>query len=285
MYRLFNRLLLIPAIYFVSILPFRLMYILSDLVHRFLFYIIRYRRYEVHNNLVNSFPEKSSNEIRQIERKFYRHFVDLFFESFKMLTVTPSRLKERVVFEGLDIFRSYFEKQKSVVVVLGHWGNWELAGPRFAMENLHYLSAIYWQLPNPYFDRLVYKIRTRFGNQALEVGEAYRKILNDKGSVKAYAFVADQRPDSDKAVKVNFLNQDTLVFRGPARICTRLNLPMVYISVERQKRGSFRVSTDVLIDDPSGLSEEELTRIYTQKLEADIISKPEHWFWTARRWD
>ncbi len=278
------KLIVIPAIYLVSLLPFRVMYMTSDLLYLVVYYLVRYRRSVVKRNLERSFPAKNRKELWKIEKLFYRRFCDLFLESFKILTISPEGLRKHVTF-NTGIFKKYWEKKQSVIVVMGHLGNWELAGARFGLEPFHKLSIVYWTLPNKYFNELAYRTRVRFGNEPLEINETYRSVVRNQHRVTATAFVTDQKPDSQKAFNTIFLNQETSIFRGPSRIATRLNYPMIYVAVQRVRRGLYRVESEVLVEDPQNYTEDEITGMHTRRLESNIVSSPENWFWTPRRWD
>ncbi len=276
--------LLLPFIYLVALLPFRVMYAISDLTFLIIFHLIGYRRKVVRANLVNSFPERSEQEINKIEKDFYQYFCDLLLETLKTLTITPKQLKKRVLFEDTSPFRKYFDKKQSVIIVMGHMGNWELAGARFGVENLHKLNTIYHPLSNSFFEKLIVRMRTRLGNGLYPMNEVYKRMLQDKDQVTATAFIADQSPSPRSAYWMTFLNQDTPVFMGTEKLARKLNYPILYVSLERERRGSYSIQCEVLCEDPSGTDEYEITKLHTRRLEKDIIKNPEIWLWTHRRW-
>ena len=232
--------LALPFIYLISLLPFWLMYRLSDFFFVVLYYGLSYRKKVVLTNLRNSFPEKSEQEIQAIARRFYRYFCDLILETLKSLTISPQQVKKRLTFEGLEVLAQYYEKKQSVILILGHLGNWELAGARFAVEPIHQLFVIYRPLKNKYFDRLVYHMRTRLGNKLYPMKGTFKGMVGNRKEVTATAFIADQTPSPDNAFWLNFLHQDTPVFLGTERIAQKFNYPIIYTSVKRPKRGHYR---------------------------------------------
>lgn len=273
-----------PFLYLISILPFPLLYILSDILFFLIFYIIRYRRTVVFTNLRNSFPEKSDVELNKISKKYYRYLSDLILETFKTLTISPTELKKRVVFEDTSIFKKYYDAKQSIIVVLGHWGNWELVGAGFSQLPLHTLYTIYHPLANSHFDRLIYKMRMRLGNKLYTMNDALRGMLKDREKVTAVAFLADQTPSPLGAYWTTFLNQDTPVFTGTEKIAKKLNYPVIYASFNRINRGYYNVELKEISANPNETKENEISELHIRCLEKDIIRKPEIWLWTHRRW-
>ncbi len=277
--------LALPFIYLISLLPFWLMYRVSDFLFVVLYYGLSYRKKVVLTNLRNSFPEKSEQEIQVIARRFYRYLCDLILETLKSLTISPRQVKKHLTFEGIEVLQHYHEKKQSVIVVLGHFGNWELAGARFAVEPIiHQLFIIYRPLKNKYFDRLFYHMRTRLGNKLYPMKEATRGMVNDRKDLTSTAFIADQTPSPDNALWLTFLNQDTPVFLGTERLARKLNYPIIYIAAKRPKRGHYCIEMELLFDQPKDTAENEITIAHTKRLEKDIIAQPEIWLWTHRRW-
>ena len=276
--------LVLPWIYLISWLPFWWLYRLSDCLFFLTYHVSGYRKKVVYQNLKNSFPEKSEEELQTIMRKFYVFFCDLVVETLKTLTISPKTLQKHVRFDDLSDFQHYYEKKQSVVVIMGHLANWELGGARFAIEPYHKLYVIYHPLSNKYFDRLVYHMRTRLGNGLYPMRETLRGIIGNRKNITATAFIADQSPSPKTAYWTNFLNQDTPVFWGTEKIARKMGYPILYISIKRLKRGLYDIKTEVLIDDPSNTAEGEITELHTQRLEKDICEQPEVWLWTHRRW-
>ncbi len=274
----------LPILYGISLLPFPLLYLFSDFMYLLLYKLIGYRKKVVGRNLRNAFPEKSEKEIKQIQGRFYRYFCDLVLETLKTLTIKETTLKKRLTFEDTAIFKNYYQQGRSLIVVMGHWGNWELAGARFSLEPFHQLFVIYHPLANKHFDRLVYHMRTRLGNKLYPMKEAFRGMVRDRQEVTATAFIADQTPPPKGAYWTNFLNQETPVFTGTAKIAKKLNYPIVYVGIERPRRGYYHIKTEILADQPADFAEDELSEMHTRRLEQDIIKQPEFWLWTHRRW-
>ena len=276
--------IVLPLIYAISLLPFRLLYLLSDLTYLLLYKLIRYRTKVVRVNLENSFPEKSAQEIKRIEIQFYRYFCDLILETVKTLTIKPHALKKHVKIDDTTVFRNLYKQGQSVIIVMGHLGNWELGGARFSLDPYHQLFVVYHPLSNKYLDRLVYNMRTRLGNRLYAMKDTFRGMILNKNEVTATAFIADQTPLPKGAYWTTFLNQDTPIFVGTAKIAKKLNYPIIYVSVKRPKRGYYEISSELLIQNPTSLTENEISECHTRRLERDIRDNPHIWLWTHRRW-
>ena len=276
--------LLLPLIYGISVLPFRALYLISDLLELILFRVIGYRLKVVRANLRNSFPEKSTAELRRIELDFRRWFCDLMLETIKTLTITPAALERSITVKGTEVLKTYFDAGRSVILVMGHWGNWELGGARFSQLPYHKLNVIYHPLEEPHFDRLFIRMRTRLGNGLYPMKETVKCMLRDRDQVTATAFIADQTPSPQQAYWTTFLHQATPVFRGTETIAKKLDLPIIYLGIDRPHRGRYVMRFELLLDDPKGTSEGAISELHTRRLEADIRKRPAIWLWTHRRW-
>lgn len=278
--------LILPFIFGISLLPFWLLYRLSDILFLLLYYIIGYRRNIVLNNLRNAFPEKSLREIKKIRIRFFRYFCDFILENLKLSTISNIKVRKRCVFsdEAARFLDELYEENRSIILVLGHYGNWEMGSVTFCLERKHEFFAIYKPLRNKYFNRFLLGIRSRFGARLITMKEAYRTMFRHRKSITATAFLSDQTPPPEHALWLTFLNQDTPVFKGTEHIARKLNLPVVYMSIRRTRRGYYRMTTDLLVKEPSLTRTGEITEKHTRRLEQDIHEQPEIWLWSHRRW-
>jgi KDO2-lipid IV(A) lauroyltransferase len=278
--------LVLPVIYLISILPFRVLYLLSDGVYLVLYYVLGYRKKVVLENLRLSFPEKSEAEIQQVCKEFYHYFCDLFLETFKTLTISKEKMLRHCSFhpDTIALFRKLEAEKQSVVLVMGHKGNWEWAGNTFSLVCPQQLYVIYHPLANKHFNDLMFKMRSRFGTKLIAMQDTFRDMVANRHEINATAFIADQAPNPKNAQWLTFLHQDTPVFTGTERIAQKLNYPVVYVSVVRRKRGYYTVYAEILIDQPALTAAGEITISHTRKLEKDIVAQPATWLWTHRRW-
>ena len=276
--------LTLPCLYLISFLPFKVLYLLSDIFYLLIYKVFGYRKKVVTENLKNSFPEKPDTEIEKIRSDFYRYLCDLSLETIKLLSISPSVLRKHFEHEDLSVLERYYRNEQSIILVMGHLGNWELGGAYFSLLGLHQPYGIYHPLTNKHFDRLMIKMRTRLGAGTYPMKDTFRGMLKDRNKVTATTFIADQTPAPGNAHWMTFLNQDTPVFKGTEIIARKLDYPVIYISVIREKRGQYKLCSELLAEHPKEFSENELTEMHTQRLEQDIVNHPETWLWSHRRW-
>ena len=272
-----------PLIYLVASLPFRALYKLSD----FLYHILRvsgYRKNVVLENLRNSFPDKSESELEKLSQEYFRYLCDLMLETFKTLRMTEKEAKERCVFKNAPWLDDLYEKKKSIIIVMGHYGNWEWAGPSFSLYTKYQLVVIYRPLSNPYFENMMCSMRTKFGTRITPVNLTLRKMVEYKNQITATAFIADQTASKRDAYWTRFLNQDTAVFTGPEKLASKFNYPVVYMSVNRIRRGYYDISPELLFEEPQKTSNDEISEAFTNRLETEIVRDPVVWLWSHKRW-
>ncbi len=249
-----------------------------------LYRIVGYRKKVVSTNLRKSFPKYSVERLEALEKRFYRYFCDLILESIKNLTIGRVELERRLVFEDLTPFKKHFEKNQSVVVVMGHLGNWELGGSRFAIEPLHKMYIIYHPQSNQQVDAMLCKMRSRFGNGLYPMQSAFRKMTEHKDDLTATTFISDQTPPFRTTFKLQFLNQETRVYLGASKLAKRFNYPVIYAGIKRVRRGHYSIKLEELVVNPTEHTVEGIARLFYARLESDIRELPETWLWSHRRW-
>lgn len=282
---LFN-LFALPFFYFLSILPFPVLYLFSDLVFVIVYYIFGYRKKVVLQNLRNAFPDKTDDEINIIAKRFYHYLCDVSLETFKMLTISKKGIIEHCKFtpECFDIFKRFADEGKSVILVMGHFGNWEWAGHPFSLLCKQKLYVLYHPLSNKRYEKMMFDMRSRNGTKMIPMRTAFKEMLAHKNELTTTVFVADQTPFPQNAYWTTFLNQDTPIFMGTETIAKKMNRPVVYASVNKVKRGYYEMHAEILTENPSATSEGEISEMHTKRLEKDIIAHPENWLWSHRRW-
>lgn len=278
--------LALPFLYLISILPQWLLYRLSDVVFFLLYHITGYRKKIVTENLRNSFPEKTEGELKVIMGRFYSYLCDLFLETFKTLTMSRSFAVAHCTFDerAKELFDHYYTQKRSIIIVMGHFGNWEWAGNSFSLECRQQLYVIYHPLVNPYYNKLIIDMRRRFGTKLIAMKDTFKEMVRNRNHISSTAFIADQTPSPDKAYWTTFLNQDTPVFWGTEAIARKLNYPVVYASVHRVKRGYYKIFAETLFEEPAKTTDGEISEAHTRMLEKEIRKQPEIWLWSHRRW-
>jgi Kdo2-lipid IVA lauroyltransferase/acyltransferase len=275
--------LFLPLLYGLSILPLRILYVISDGLYIIIYYLVGYRKNVVRQNLANSFPEKSEQERLEIERKFFSYFCDVLVETVKLLTISKEETMKRCFMKDNSVFEQAAAQGKSVVLVLGHYGNWELAALGMSLAWRYPITIIYQELSNPKFEKLIQATRSKFGAILVTKSKVYRQVIEYKG-ITAYTFVADQTPLPKVAYWTDFLHQDTPVFQGPEKIARKLKAPVVYAIMKPVRRGYYEMFAELMEAQPEATTEGSITEQFTRRLEADIKERPEFWLWTHRRW-
>lgn len=274
----------VPLVFLISRLPFFILYRVSDVLFLFIYYVFKYRRRVVFQNLTNSFPEKNISEIKTIEKAYYRFFCDFLVESIKYLTINEKEIRQRCVIDENELLKRLNKEKQSVICVLGHYGNWEWAAPAFSLQAKHQLFVIYKPLSNKRFDALMYRIRSRFGTKLIAMQSVIREMLRNKNTFSSTIFVGDQTPSAENAFWIKFLNQETAVFKGTEVMAKKMNLPVVFVSVRRRKRGHYYVHYEMLCEKPLETADGDISKAHTLMLEREIKQQPEIWLWSHRRW-
>jgi Kdo2-lipid IVA lauroyltransferase/acyltransferase len=272
-----------PFILLIAKLPFRALYMVSDVFYHLL-KLSGYRRKVVLTNLKNSFPEKSEIEIIEIANRYYRYLCDLTLETLKTLRMSEKESREHCTFHNQPWLDKLYEENKSIIVVMGHYCNWEWAGPAFTLSTRYQLIVIYRPLSNPYFEKMMVGMRTRFGTKITPVEKTLRDMVANSKKITATAFVADQTSTKKFAHWMKFLNQDTAVFTGPDKIAKKFNYPVVYMHMTRPKRGQYEVVPELLFKQPKDVEDDIVIERFMQRLEQDIIQDPTLWLWSHKRW-
>lgn len=275
--------LLFPLIYLIASLPFFLLYKVSTLLY-YLLKVSGYRKKVVLQNLKNSFPEKSAEEIQSICNNYYRYLTDLILETLKTLTMTKKQAVKRCRFNNTPWLDELYSEKKSIIVVMGHYGNWEWAGPAFTLSTKFQLNVIYRPLSNPYFEKMMTGMRTKFGTRITPQHLTLREMVSTRKQITATALIADQTASPQNAYWTNFLNQDTAVYEGPEKLAKKFNYPVVYMNAKRIKRGFYEVTPELLFANPENTADNEICEVFMKRLEQEIMLDPVTWLWSHRRW-
>lgn len=270
----------------VAIWPYRILYIISDLVYPILYYIIRYRRKVVHSNLVNSFPEKSEKEIRSIEKKFYRHFCDYVMETVKLFHISDEQMKKRMHFTNSELIEELRCDGRPFFIYLGHQGNWEYVTSISLWIHPSLKGCqIYHPLSNKIMDKLMYRLRSRFNTLGIPQKNTLRAILSmmKEGKQPLLGLISDQRPQRYPEPEwMTFLNQDTPIITGGETLGRRLDAHFIYGSIKCVRRGYYEITLSKI--EPSKEEDFPYSKQYMRMLEADIRNQPHMWLWSHNRW-
>jgi Kdo2-lipid IVA lauroyltransferase/acyltransferase len=277
----------LPFIYFFSFLPTKLIYFISDGMFYINFHLIKYRRNVVQANLKNSFPDKSAEELYQIEKKFFRILTDYIVESIKSFTISKKEILSKGKLIQNDEMNALAKAGKNIIISVGHVGNQEWvnlflsASPDFVFN----LKAAYHQLANPYFNKLFYNSRIRFGSEMYSMKESHYAVSH-QDSKRPFAFflINDQSAPPNKSYWTFFLNQDTSFYKGMAVFAKKYDMPVFFMHLERPKRGHFNLSFVKITTTPNLITEEEIIEKHIRLLEKNILENPPIWLWSHKRW-
>lgn len=272
-------------LYLVSLLPFWMLYLLSDVLFVILYYIIRYRRTVVQQNLRNSFPEKTPAELHIIERKFFAYLTDLIVESIKTISISAKEITRRVKPTNFEVVENYVNNGKTILTIAGHYCNWEMAALNFSVLSDKKFFIVYKPLSNEVMDDFFIRVRSRFGGIPVAMKMILRKLAQSKNEATVTVLLGDQTPVREEATYfTNFLNQPTAVFLGVEKMARLLNTVVVFYDMKRVKRGYYEYTVVPLFENPAETKPDEITEKHVQHLEAIIRKEPQYWLWSHRRW-
>lgn len=282
--------LLYALVYLISLLPFRLLYLMSDGLYLMTFYFIRYRRKVVWKNLTTSFPEKNTKELRQIEHQFYHWFCDYIFETFKLLSISNEHLLEHIEFRGVEALEKVFDEGRNCSAILGHYCNWEwlsASGLAFKQYPQAAMGLIYHPLYNKAFDRLFIDLRSKHGGVCVPKKDILRFLVDYRHENRRslFGYISDQAPKWENMhLWLDFLHHDTAVFTGGERIMRKMNDAVFYVDLQRPRRGQYICTFILLTAEAKKEEESAITRRFFKMLEESIRRQPAYYLWTHNRW-
>ena len=250
-----------PIFYVLSLLPFRVLYGISDFFYLIMYHIVGYRKKVVRKNLSSSFPEKTSQELKEIERGFYHWLCDYFVETLKLLTVSDETLLKHIEFRNAEQIEEYYDKGQTCAAILCHYCNWELlsaTGLAFKRHKEAVCGLIYHPLRSKIFDMLFKDMRQSKGGVCIPKQEILRYLVRYKREKRMWLFgyISDQSP---KYLNIHcwlpFLNHDTPVFTGGEKIMKKMNDAVFYVDMQRPERGKYICTFRLITDTPSEMQE------------------------------
>ncbi|MDH3322168.1 MAG: lipid A biosynthesis acyltransferase [Flavobacteriaceae bacterium] len=275
-----------PIIWFLSILPMRVLYVFSDLIYGILYYIIGYRKKVVRHNLQLCFPEKTSQELLEIEKKSFHHFIDIFMEMIKSFTISKNQISKRFIFHNAEVINDFYKKHKSVIIMGGHYANWEWATLYLPQIIDHDGYGAFKKIKNKYFDNKIKQSRNRFG-AILVATKDFIKLMTKHAKDKhlaVYGLLSDQSPKLSKThYWRKFMGVEVPVQTGPEMLSKKFDIPVIYLQTERVKRGYYEAKVKILAEDPKAFKNYQITDLFTEELEKQIRKNPEFYFWTHKR--
>tara|TARA_B100000767_G_scaffold122189_1_gene116415 strand:+ start:691 stop:1548 length:858 start_codon:yes stop_codon:yes gene_type:complete len=261
------------------------LYLVSDVLYLIVGKLIKYRKPLITKNLKNSFPDKSENEIKTIQRYFYKHFLDLIVESLKGFTISKKEINRKIKLKNPDLLNIMAQKSQNIILIGGHYNNWEMSAQKMPLECEHELFAIYKPLSNKFFDKKMKDSREKFGLRMISMKETKNYFQKNNEKPRAIIFGSDQSPSSTKnAHWLNFLNQESGFLFGAEKYAKEFNWPVVYVSIQKIQRGTYEVSFQLITDKPKEEPNGKIIQDFANLLEIDINRNPPYWLWTHNRW-
>lgn len=280
--------ILYAFVWLITWLPLGVLYVFSDFIYYLVYYLIRYRRNVVRQNLENSFPLKSKQELRKLERQFYHFFCDVFIETIYEMHMSNDEMRKRMNFVNADLILEQYAKGKSCLLMTAHYGNWEWACAfSLWLPKDKPLYGIYKQLSNTNFDWLMCQLRMTFNGKNIEKDLLLRKMveLRKEGQLAMFGMISDQSPPGHSIhFWTKFLNQDTAPLSGTELLARKFDYPVFYTEIKRVKRGYYNCEFIPVSMEPKLSAENEITESYIRLLEKSILSAPQYWLWTHKRW-
>ena len=277
--------LVYPIIWLISILPFRILYMVSDVIAFLLYYIIGYRKKVVFNNLKMAFPEKSDKELKSIRRKFYRHFTDILMELIKSFTISKETLNKHYKYTNIDLINEVYKNGKDSILTGAHYANWEWIISMNSIINYKGYAA-YAKIGNKYFNAKMLKSREKFGVNFIQTSKTVSKIeSNKKDKIQSmYGLLSDQSPMLKKThYWSEFFGVRVPIHTGTEMLAKKYDMNIVLLETKKIKRGYYETTFTLITDDAKKYLDYELTDIFLRKTEEHIRKAPQYYFWTHNR--
>jgi len=277
-------------LYYFIILPLsflntNILYLVSNFLAFVLSKLLKYRYQIITKNLSKSFPDKTKGELHKLRNSFYHHFSDLIIESLKGFTISENQIKKKISIKNKEMLNDFALKGQNVILIGGHFNNWEMSAQKLPLECKHELFAIYKPLSNKFFDKKMKSSRGKFGLKMIPMKETKNYFKTSNTKPRAIIFGSDQRPSNPKnAHWINFLNQDTGFLFGAEKYAKEFNWPVLYVSIQKLKRGRYDVNFELITSNPSIEPSGKIIESFASFLERDIINSPQFWLWTHNRW-
>jgi Kdo2-lipid IVA lauroyltransferase/acyltransferase len=270
---------------FISRLPMWALYAFSSFLYLLAFYVVRHRHQVIREQLEKVFPDWSDADRERIHKQFLKNFCDVLVEVWKSVSVSEADMRARMQIVNLDVARRYLDAGQSLMFVTSHLGNWEWLLQGVTLQLGYPVDAAYKPLHDPWAERLMLKVRSRFGARLVPAKELLADFLKRRGIVRAIAMNADQAPVStDKRYWTRFLGQDTAFYIGAEQIARATRLPILYVGVRRIRRGYYEVELKTLWDGRERVPPNTVTERYARTCEVDVLKRPADWLWSYRRW-
>jgi KDO2-lipid IV(A) lauroyltransferase len=262
-----------------------ILYRFSDALFCVLYHGIGYRRRVVAENLRNSFPEKSANELESLTRDFYRHLCDLILESVKGCTISRKEIARRHCYANIELLERYFEQGRRVTILGAHVGNWEWVALSLPLATRFQTYGIFQKMSNPFMNKAAKRSRERHGMKLIGKKEVASVLRDTRGDLITMGYIGDQSPSpAGRNSWLEFLNQETAITTGFEHFAREHDMPVVYLNITKTKRGHYVGTFHSIAEEPRATAEGQIAAAFMRTLEKIIMDAPAHWLWSHRRW-
>ncbi|MCU7613818.1 lysophospholipid acyltransferase family protein [Chryseobacterium sp. GMJ5] len=277
---------LIKILYFISKMPLKILYIFSDIIFYLNHYVVGYRKKIITQNIKNSFPDKTDHEIAEIRKKFYLNFSDYLAETVKSFTMSERETRVRMQHINQQVFHDAKKEGKNIILLAGHVFNWEWMNALATIVPQKNCHPVYRKVNSSFWENQMKKVRSKFGNEALEANEVILNIFRSKNDGDSiYLFVADQTPHvAHVNYGLEFLNQRTPAFIGYDKLATRMDLAFIYCEMQKVKRGLYQINYHRIMPEGEKFVNNEVVKKFHQLLENTIKKRPDNYLWSHRKW-
>ncbi|HLP92862.1 MAG TPA: hypothetical protein VK168_02455 [Saprospiraceae bacterium] len=270
------------------LVPFRVLYVLSDVMAFFLHRVIGYRKGVIRDNLQRAFPEKTSEEIKALMKEAYRNLTDVTLETLKSFSTPTDEIDRRAVCLNVELVNQYLDRGQSIILTGSHLCNWEYSGLSMPLHFHGSTITAYKPLTNKKMDAYLNRARSRTGMEMVSMDDVFKTMRKraEGNQPAVFILLSDQSPSSRKSAHwVDFLGRDTASLPGADVLGRKFGLPVLYYRVIRtSRRGFYDIEFAEICADPANAAEMSITRAYSQRLETDIREYPGQWLWSHKRW-
>ena len=270
-------------LYLISLLPFFILYLFSDLIYLLLYRVFGYRRKVVMDNLAIAFPEKTVAERKKIAAAFYRNFVDTFIETIKLLSLSDGEFNKRCTGDFTRI-NAIAAKGRNIQLMGGHQFNWEFTNLLFSRDIKIPFIGVVANVENKVLNRIYFKFRARYGTILIPNSSFQRQMIELMQKQYSMCLLADQNTHPGKAYWLNFFGKPVPFIMGPHRAAVKNGPVLVYFDFQKVKRGHYHFEVYEVVEDSTSYTPEMLALKYRDYLEDIIRKQPENYLWSHRRW-
>jgi KDO2-lipid IV(A) lauroyltransferase len=276
----------IPLLRALTRVPLRLLHGAATLIYLVAFHVLRWRRDYTERDIDNAFPERTPGERAAILRQSYRYAADTLVEALWGFGASADALRERVTIANPEVVQRCADAGRSVVLLTAHYANWEwlllAAGVHFDIP----IDVVYQPQKVTAVDEFFRTARSRFGSKLIPRKEFIYALMTHGAEARAYAVIADQTPKPpDPKQWLTFLHQDTAFFMGAGKIARFLDADVIYVDMERVRRGCYSVRFELLAEPPYEDGADELiVARYAQALERAVRRDPASFLWLQKKW-